>query len=503
MSFYCPASFILKGGKTLNKKNKILQNVLTFIIVSILFIAFYFQNQNRVITPSDISIFLILIFLIGYIWSVRDKSLKNIEHIAYYDELTGLPNLVWLKKHISTTLNSHPNEEFAIIKIDIEDFKAINELYDFEVGNNVLKAFGKTAASVDEKTFVIARCGVDEFMLFSGNNFIAELDSRTTHYEAYFKKVVPEISNHQLYFNYGRYIIPIGENDINDIINKVTIAHRDAKAIRDNRIHDYNDNLKRKLLSKIEITNKMEKALNNGEFYAYLQPKFRLSDDELIGAEALVRWIDKNNKITFPNDFIPVFEANGFIIHLDYFILELVCKTIRDWLDKGYPIIPVSVNFSRVHLSNSNLANNVSDIINKYNIPSNLIEIELTETAILENKDDLDKLLLDFEKKEISISIDDFGAGYSSLGLIKSIKADTLKLDKSFLDNPGDSKRGELVISGIVSLAQSLDMKIVAEGVEEESQIKFLKSINCESAQGYFYAKPMPINEFEDAYLKK
>ncbi len=479
------------------------QNIILAISIIALFITFYSQNQIKELQLSDYIVFATIVGLVVGIWHLNSKNSKLIEKAAYYDDLTGLPNLLKLKLEMKKVLNENPDKEYAIMKFDLENFKVINELFSYEVGNKVLKAFAKTAENVTEKSFILAKVGVDELIMFSGNGFVANFNEETKYYESIFKNLVPEIENHILSFRYGRYHIEKGETDVNDIINKVTIAHKNAKSCAEYGIREYDNDLKNQLLNRITITNKKEKALANNEFHAFLQPKFDLQTSELTGAEALVRWIESDDKMIYPNDFIPVFEDNGFIVKIDYFILETICKTIRLWIDAGYKTIPISINFSRSHLSNLDLVADVIKMLKKYDIPHDLIEIELTETAVIENvSNTLDTILDEFEKANISVSVDDFGAGYSSLGLIKSIKPNIVKLDKSFLEQSTDTTRGETVVKGIVSLIKSLDAHIVAEGVEEESQVAFLKEINCDTAQGYFYAKPMPISEFEKKYLE-
>ncbi len=464
------------------KENEIEQNtrLLTTIIIVFVFIVF-------------IGLFLFSL----YTWKVR----KKIEDVAYYDELTGLPNLTMYKKVVSETLKNNPNGQYAAVKMDVENFKAINEIFNFDVGNKVLRAFASTAATVDEKTYILARTGADEFMMFSGNGLLHKLESLTPHYEAYFKESVSELKNYHITFNYGRYCIQPGETDANEIVQKVGIAHNISKIKQDHNVWDYDNNYKNQIKKHAEISNKMRKAMVSDEFVPFLQPKVRLSNGEIIGAEALVRWIESDRKMVFPDVFIPLFESNGFIVELDKHILKKVCIAISSWIEAGYEPLPVSVNFSRLHLSNPDFVDNIVAIIDRYNVPHELIEVELTETTIIDNNNEFTNVLEKLHANSLKVSIDDFGAGYSSLGMLKNFTVDTLKLDRSFLIN--NDLRGNSVIEGIVKLAHSIKMNIVAEGVEEIEQVEFLKSLSCEYAQGYYYAKPMPIEEFNEKYFNK
>ncbi len=460
------------------------------------------RNIADLITYVSLILFIMLVIFVLYTWYSKIKSVEKMSKIAYYDELTGLPNLTKLKLDMEEILKKNPKKKYAILKIDVDNFKAINELYDFEVGNEVLKGFKHTTSAANEPSLIAARTGIDEFMIFAGNGFLDEIENRTHLYESEHKKFVPELEHHRLSFKYGRYFIQPGETNVDDIVNKVSMAHTMAKSLKGKIIYDYDAEYKQKLLEQADITNKMEDALNNNEFVAYLQPKFRARDSKIVGAEALVRWIDSSGKITFPNAFIPLFEKNGFITQLDKYILKTICEQIKKWLEQGHECMPISVNFSRVHLGNPKFVEEISEIVEQVGIPYHYIEIELTESTILENEALLEALLTDLHQVGFGVSIDDFGAGYSSLGLLKNFKVSTLKLDRSFFINNKFDERGDLVVEGIIKLAHSLEMKIVAEGIEEEGQVEFLKSVDCESIQGYFFAKPMPIHEYEQSYVR-
>ncbi len=438
-------------------------------------------------------------FFLLHLWRGR----KRLENAAYYDELTGLPNLTKLKLDMVDVLNHHPNKKYVTVKMDISNFKAINEIFGFSVGDKVLQAFYQTAAIVPEKSFILARVGDDEFIMFAGNNFLEQLDAITDHYESYLKKLVPELENHYLTFNYGRYFIEPGETDVNQIITKTSIAHHTAKGSHSGGIWDYDAKYKEQLLYLAELTNKMDSALDHGEFVPYLQPKFRLNDNALIGAEALVRWIQRDGSMIYPNDFIPLFESNGFILKLDKYILEYICQTLRCWMDAGYNCVPVSVNFSRVHFINPTFVDEILRIVDRYEISHDLIDIEVTETTILDKEEAMATHLVNLRDSGFSVSIDDFGSGYSSLGMLKDFQVDTLKLDRSFFVSETQSEHVDRVVDGVIKLGHSINMNVVAEGVESQEQVEFLKDMDCECAQGYFFAKPMPIAEFNRRYIEQ
>ncbi len=459
-----------------------------------------FETAIEQIVFISIVILLAIVFFVVYIWIYRIHSLKSLERTAYIDPLTGLPNLLKLKKDMSDILTKNRNSRYAVVKIDIENFKAINEMFGFEIGNRVLQAFKPIRETVPEPTLMITRTGVDEFILFSGNGFLDDMEERTGIYESYYKKFIPELGEYKISFKYGRYHIPIGSTDVDDIINKLNLAHKISKENKGLIIHDYNESYTKKILKEAELTKKMSAALQNNEFLVYLQPKYNLSEEKIIGAEALVRWQEADGTMIFPNDFIPLFEKNGFIIELDRYILEKVCITIRKWIDEQVNPVPISVNCSRQNLQHDNFVQAIRGIADKYDIPHGFVEVELTETATIANEEIIETLFSDLRQNGFGISIDDFGAGYSSLGLLKNLKVDTLKMDRSFFTDEKEIIRAEHVVDGFIKLAHKLDMYVVAEGIETIAQIEMLKKINCDAVQGYYYSKPMPIAEFEEKY---
>ncbi len=466
----------------------------------------YLLESTRNITANMIMVSIIIVVcfvaFIAYVLMLKKSNMQEIEKIAFYDDLTGLSNLSKFKIDARALLTKYPNKQFVMVKMDLINFKAINELFGYETGNKVICAIAETGRAVKESTFLQARVGSDEFMLFSGGDLLVDMDKSRDIYENLFKQILSHMDKHQFSFRYGRYFIAKGETDIIDIINKASMAHSFAKAEGGNLLWDYDDKFKQRILYSTEITNRMRTAMENGEFKAYLQPKYKVSDNSVIGAEALVRWIDDKGKMIYPNDFIPIFEANGFITELDKYMLDCVCATLKEWMIKGYECIPVSVNFSRLHIKNDDFINELNQITEKYGVPKKYIEIELTETAVTENESELCKLFEALRAEGYSVSIDDFGSGYSSLGMLKNFKVDTLKLDRSFfVDNKYD-ERGDIVVDSIIKLAHSLDMYTVAEGIEESEQVDFLKEVDCEAVQGYFYARPMSIADFEKTCFK-
>lgn len=248
--------------------------------------------------------------------------------------------------------------------------------------------------------------------------------------------------------------------------------------------------------NKVEET--MEAALLNGEFKLYLQPKFDPVTEKIVGAEALVRWISPEDGMIPPNRFIPVFEENGFITKLDDYMILAVAKLQSEWKLKGQKQVPVSVNISRVNFVKEDLAEHICHLVDSYGADHAGIELELTESAVFGNKERLMQILKELKMCGFSISMDDFGAGYSSLNSLKDLPIDVLKLDMDFFRGEDEQQRGEIVVKETIRLAQALHLKIVAEGIEKKEQVEFLAEQGCDMIQGFYFAKPMPVEEFNE-----
>lgn len=241
--------------------------------------------------------------------------------------------------------------------------------------------------------------------------------------------------------------------------------------------------------------------LLHDNFHIYLQPKFNLYNSKLYGGEALVRYIDPEKGIIPPSEFISSLEENKLIKEIDIHVFKMVCKTLRKWIDKGLTPIPLSVNHSIITLESDSLVQSLSDTINLYKIPPCLLEIEITENAVFNNVDKLISIILELKGIGFTISLDDFGSGYSSLNVLKDIPVDIIKLDRLFLQETSNNKRGKIVISSMIEMAKSLNIKVVAEGVESKEQVDFLTLVKCDMAQGYYFSKPIPVKEFEETFL--
>lgn len=456
-------------------------------------------------------IFIIIVFLfILYILLMQRKSNKQrqahtarIEKYAFFDELTGLPNLTKFKIDTRQIVKQNPDVKFVIVKFDILNFKMINEMFGFSTGDVVVKYIANTLQrirDIDGRDFAFfCRVNADEFLMFDEFDTIEDLDGRTKFLDDLFSLEMSQILNyHKITFRFGRYFFDKGEVDIAGAIEKANIAHRLSKLNKQIQTCNYDSSFKKRVIHETEVENSMEGALLNNEFCVYLQPKYELKTETVVGAEALVRWKKSDGTIVPPGDFIPLFERNGFITNLDIYMFSQVCKIISSWIENGLPVVTISVNFSRLHLSNNHFVHELVQIASRYNVPTKYIEIELTETVIFDNEYVFGNLLFELHKAGFTLSMDDFGTGYSSLGLLKNLAVDVIKIDKGFLTDVKYESRSRVVLESILQMAKKLEIHTVAEGVETKEHIDLLKEIGCDIVQGYYYSKPFPADEFFD-----
>ncbi len=454
-------------------------------------------SQVNLFSGVVIVCFALLVFLILLI---HRQSVAEVENAAYVDEVTGIANIAKFRKDLRDILKNHSDKKLAIVKFDIVNFKVINELYSYDSGNKVLIAIASVGKEVSAKPFIQARMGVDQFIMVGPMDLFENFEEVRQKQGDLFKKLTDFIKGHKIQMRYGRYVIAEGLDDVDDIIGKVTLAHNYAKANQLDSICDYDEGFHQRILRISEITNKMENALINEEFKLHLQPKYNLKSKEIVGAEALVRWVESDGTIIFPNDFIPIFEQNGFISTLDSFMVKQACKMLQGWIKANIKCVTISVNFSRNHLQNPHFVDELVSIVDAYEVPRQYIEVELTENTILDNEDAIRRVVSQLHECGFTLSMDDFGSGYSSLGLLKNLDVDVIKLDRSFFDDADSSHKANKVVEHMINMAKELQIETVAEGVETMQHVEFLQSIHCDIAQGYYFARPMPVEKFDQMY---
>lgn len=476
--FFVTISIVISGDEV-NAAEKLL--ILFNIILITLEIGFYFiikkgtkfiRNYSSIINKSSNADEMDIVF------NVRNKFkfIKDAEQLIHNDM----------------------EKKYALIHYDINKFTIINNSVGYKAGDDILQKISKIF-NKNLKNEVYGKAEGDNFFVLfeyeEQNDLIDRmliLSNKIENLNVWSKiNIKPAI-------NTGIYFIDNSDIDIRVAIDRANFAKSDLKNGYKSDYAIYNDSIGNNLIEVKRIENDMHRALNNNEFKLYLQPKVNLKNGLISGAEALVRWEHPELGLLSPIKFISIFEENGFIVKLDKFVFEQVCKNLRKWLDCGYDVVPISVNVSRVHFLSSNFVSEYNKIKEKYKIPDNLMEIEITESVVFgnEKENEIFAVMRKFKDEGFEISMDDFGSGYSSLGLLKEMPINTLKLDKIFLNHIEDYN-SQIIVNNIVNIAKNLNLNVVSEGVETNMQADFLRDIGCDMAQGFVFSKPKPIAEYE------
>lgn len=421
---------------------------------------------------------------------------KELKYRAEFDLTTDLYNKEKFFQVTREMMDAYPDEKYVMYSLDVQKFKVINAFFGEEEGKKLLKFLAdylkKYAKEQEHITY--ARVEGDIFAVCTSFNRKKEINT-------FIERMRELLSNYPLEFDIviaiGIYFVEDITQQINEMYVKANLATRQCKGNYIKRHAYYSDEMGEAIFKEQRIANSMKHALETEQFVLYLQPKYGLQSNNLDGAEVLVRWMDPERGMISPGEFIPVFERNGFIMKLDYYVWNKACELIRKWLDEGKTPHPVSVNISRVSLYNPNLVNIICGLVDKYQIPPRLLQLELTESAYTSNPKTIKDMMTEFQEKGFAILMDDFGSGYSSLNVLKDIAVDILKIDMKFLSDTDTAGRGENILASVVRMAKWLNMPVVAEGVERKEQVLFLRSIGCEFVQGYYFARPMAVEDYE------
>lgn len=431
-----------------------------------------------------------------------EEANKNLERLAFVDPVTGGCNQTRFDMVVRETLDEAEPFQYALVALDLRKFKILNEVQGAASGDLVLAYIHDCLRSNLAEGEYVARINADAFNLLIRNEPPSVMLERID-------KIVRDINK----FNQGAerpYFLTFtaGVYPIEDTTQSVTIMRDRANVARNTSKGGtnannfscvfYNDMDRQNLLTEQDMENRMRGALEHGEFVAYYQPKQMLADGTIGGAEALVRWIDPTRGIVPPDEFIPFFERNGFIIDIDLCVFEQVCALLASWLKLGKKPVPISVNMSRAHLMETDFLIPYERIREAYDVPASLIEFELTETLVFGDPETLMGVIDAMHARGYRCSLDDFGSGYSSLNVLKDVDIDTMKLDRAFFSAGNETGQREWdVVESVVDLAKKLDLATVAEGVEERGQTERLRAMECDMVQGYVFSRPVPVEEFE------
>lgn len=427
-----------------------------------------------------------------------EKIAEKMEMAKNYDSLTELPTIHKFTKDARILVETFHSTKFAIVCFDIKNFKYINDSLGYDKGDQLLKELAAYLRDSSVSKQINARASADNFLTLVPYTDKEQLKNDVMQNLERFSE---QQNRKNIAFNIGIvagiYMLKENEKDFMAAIDNANIARKLIKNSSVERCAFYDDNMEMEIRKEQMIVSNMQSALDNEEFQVYLQPKINLSEGKISGAEALVRWRRSDGSMLPPNDFIPLFEKNGFVVKLDFYIYERVCRLLKKWKENHMKIVPISVNVSRVHLYHDDFLEKVMELVEHYEIEPWMIEFELTESIFLNNTVTAITVMKDLRKLGFCVSIDDFGAGYSSLNLLKDMRTDVLKLDKEFFRAGEMQDEERIIVSSIISMAKQLNMKVLSEGVETQMQSDFLKTVECDMAQGYLYARPLPIKEFE------
>lgn len=441
----------------------------------------------------DVSIDILEDMLADHLKYVTENNI-NLEDILENEEMQSVLKNISRKKRFKRNINNlilSSSKDIAFIQFDVRKFKIINDVYGEKFGDRVLDFIINQLKELCHEDQFFINLRSDVFMVVTEYDkdedivdFIHLLDSRINCFQ-----------DVKLQLSYGIYTVDDKSMELRQMEDRAAIARKAAKNNVLSNILFYKEQFKESLYNRKFIEENMQAAITERHFTMYLQPKYSIAQNRIIGAEALVRWIHPKRGMIYPNQFIPIIEENGFIKKVDYYIWEEACRFIKKCEEEGIVSCPISVNMSRVHLRDDECIKVLTDMIESYQIPKSLLELEITETA-----DDQQVCLKALQLKEegFTLLMDDFGSGYSSLNILLETPFDVIKLDKKFMENMVVSGKGRLILEQVVSMAGKLNLELLAEGVETRDQIDLLQSIGCDQVQGFFYAKPMPAEEFFD-----
>lgn len=393
-------------------------------------------------------------------------------------------------QEVAEMMARHPDEEIAFIQFDVERFKLINENYGVETGDELLAFLTQTLGIICNEEQPYCRLTADVFMIvttFDSDqhllDFIHHLESLLSGFKGMDYRLI-----------FGVAIAEDRTLHTRRHGDNATIARQSVKGSALNNIGFFNGRMRSELQKKQLIEENMQGALLSNQFVMFLQPKYSISTNRIIGAEALARWIHPEKGMISPAEFIPVFEENGFILKLDQIIWDSACRKLRDWIDRGIQPVPVSVNISREYIHTFDVVGYLLELVKKYDVPIKLLELEITETTDAQGVSDVVQKMKD---AGFTMLMDDFGSGYSSLNMLKTTQFDVLKIDRGFLSKFMESGRGRKIISHTISMSRDIGLDIIAEGVETKEQAQFLSDCGCDSAQGFYYSKPVSQEEFD------
>jgi diguanylate cyclase (GGDEF)-like protein len=438
--------------------------------------------------------------------NLRHEAESSLLRMAQYDFLTGLPNRLQLQKQLDKILvdSGKVQHRVAVLCVGLDDFKGINEQFSYQAGDQLLLALADRLRSHSGRLGALARLGGDQFALVQADieqpYEAAELAQNILDdLEAPFAVDQQEI---RLRATIGITLFPEDGDSTEKLLQKAEQTMTLAKTRSRNRYQFYIASVDSEMRRRRELEKDLREALAREQFHLVYQPQISYRDHSVVGVEALIRWIHPEHGFVPPDQFIPLAEQNGTIIAIGEWVLDQACKQLRDWHDQGFTDLRMAVNLSTVQLHHAELPRVVNNLLQIYRLPPRSLELEVTETGLMEDITTAAQHLLSLRRSGALIAIDDFGTGYSSLSYLKSLPLDKIKIDKSFVQDLLDDDDDATIVRAIIQLGKSLGMQVIAEGVETAEQEAYIISEGCHEGQGYFYSKPLPARELL-VYLKQ
>jgi diguanylate cyclase (GGDEF)-like protein len=412
------------------------------------------------------------------------------------DKLTGLYEYEEFLTKTRRSLALGQHEHYILIRFDIKNFKLVNDSFGIESGDKLLCRVAEMLRGINIPDMISCRILGDKFAVFMPEEYedeIVKLLLRTPLYADNEEK-------YEVYIYMGVYRIIDKAIPVTMMSDRANIALNTVKLNRFVRIAIYDDDMYQDIVRECELSTEISGAIRNGELTIYLQPQVK-PDGEVMGAEVLVRWEHPEKGMLNPGEFIPIFEKNYKIVDVDQYVWELACKQLKKWNDMGMRNLYLSVNISPKDFESIDVYETLISLVEKYELDPEQLRVEITETTIMQNPEKQIELIGRLRLAKFYVEMDDFGSGYSSLGMLKDIHLDAIKLDMRFLSKGVDDERGRKVLKMTINLIKELDMMAVAEGVETVEEMEYLKKVGCDAFQGFFFSKPVPVSEFEEKYL--
>lgn len=426
------------------------------------------------------------------------------------DTLTGLDRYEVFLEKLQQELDLIGDDNIVVIYTDIKHFKYINDTYGYKVGNALLKEFVAEFTNNNRLLVGAARVYSDNFVAanrisadgYTKESFREMIRRRNQEWETKFRE---KYLNSRLQFCTGISIVNKNSRslDAETVVSNANLARKVAKEMEDDCCVLFDQSMMEGIKREVEITSSIPKALANGEFKVFFQPKIETDTLHLMGAEALLRWQKPDGSYIYPDEFIPLIERSGQIVDVDYYVYREVFRFIAKRLQEGRKAVPISLNVSRVHLNKMHILEYVKELFEEYQIPYSMVEFELTESIYLDNTERALELIKGLHNMGTKVSMDDFGSGYSSLNLLSKLPIDIIKLDKVFLKEGDLQESDKIIISCVVDMAKKLQIMSLCEGVETMEQSNYLKEVGCQMQQGFYFSRPIPQAVFEKLLEEK